>query len=211
MDETSPLIMPETTATDSPENAALPLRDLPTSSATHPEIALLLGMLDESTTHWRNEMLYIVSDQFPEGWGRVEPTVEQIVWQPFPGGHSIGALLLHMGWVEIFWLHEVGSGRPFSEEPVPLLLAPPADQEAVDAVQWPAPPAQPLSWYFAQLDAIRARTRELLQNVSPGDTHVSASTGQRLTMRWLLGYVALHDSYHGGQAVLLSISQRAKK
>ena len=187
------------------------VRNLPTVPAEHPEIALLLGMLDESTTHWRNEMLYRMSDQFPEGWGRIEPTVDEMVWQPFPGAHSIGALLLHMAGVEIFWLYEVASGRGIAEEKEPLLLAWPADQEAVDDVEWPPPPRQPLSWYLAQLDAVRARTKELLQKVSPNDMHTRVSDGRRLSMRWLLGYVALHDSYHGGQAVLLSLSQRVKK
>ena len=201
--------MNETPSTTSAPDT--PVRDLPMVAAAHPEIALLLRLLDESTTHWRNEMLYTVSDQFPEGWGRVEPTVDQIVWQPFPGGHSIGAVLLHMAGVETFWLHEVASGRTIAEEKEMLLLAPPAGQEAVDTVQWPTAPREPLSWYLDQLDAVRARTKELLRDASPDDIHTNKSDGQRLSIRWLLGYVALHDSYHGGQAVLLLLSQRAAK
>ena len=91
MNNSLPETISETSVSESPEVATAPLRDLPAASAAHPEVELLLRLLDESTTHWRNEMLYVMSDQFPEGWGRVEPTVEEIVWQPFPGSHSIGA------------------------------------------------------------------------------------------------------------------------
>lgn len=183
-----------------------PVRDLPAATASNLEIALLLRLLDESTAHWRNEMLYQMSNQFPEGWGRIEPTIDQIVWQPFAGGHSIGALLLHMAGVEIFWLHDVGSGRTIAEEKDPLLLAWPADQDAVDNVQWPTPPRQPLSWYFGQLDAVRARTKDLLQTATPDDVHTRQADGAQFTMRWLLGYVNVHESYHGGQCVLLALA-----
>jgi len=116
-----------------------------------------------------------------------------------------------MAWVEIYWLHIVAAGEEFSEDKQSLLLARPAEQEAVDAVQWPTPPRQPLSWYFAQLDAVRTRTKELLRTASPDDIRTDASNGQQISMRWLLGYVALHDSYHGGQVVFLHLMQRAAK
>ena len=76
-----------------------------------------------------------------------------------PRAHSIGALILHMADVEAYWLHEVGAGQVRSEEELSRLLSQETQQYQI---QWPVPPAQPLSWYYAQHNAIRRRTHELV-------------------------------------------------
>jgi uncharacterized damage-inducible protein DinB len=151
------------------------------------EVDLLLGMLDAGTAKWRREL------------GRV--AARNLVWQPFPNGHSIGALLLHMADVEAFWLHEVAGQQPLSEELKETVLS---DETQQYYVLWPRPPQRPLAWYFAQQGGIRARTREIVCELD--DAGLPCRFGrQEFTLRWLLHHVLTHEAYHGGQAVLLSL------
>lgn len=50
------------------------------------QVGLLLAALEDTTRKWREEL-----GDVPE---------QNIIWQPFPHGHSIGAILLHMADVE---------------------------------------------------------------------------------------------------------------
>jgi len=151
------------------------------------QIGLLRAMLDDGTRDWREE-LGAVSD-------------ETVLWQPFPGGHSIGALILHIADVEAYWLHQIGAGQARSEEELTRLLS--QETQQYEGV-WPVPPREPLSWFLAQHDEIRARTRQI---VSAWDdpAHVRSREDTEFTRRWLLHHVLTHEAYHGGQAVLLSI------
>ena len=151
------------------------------------QIGLLLAMLDDGTNEWREEL------------GAVSN--ETVVWQPFPGGHSIGTLILHIADVEVFWLNQVGAGRTRSEEERARLLSKETQQ---DQVKWPTPPSQPLSWFLAQHDEIRARTRHIVSTWD-NPAHVRPLDDEEFTRRWLLHHVLTHEAYHGGQAVLLSL------
>ncbi len=161
--------------------------DVPPAPGTDPQIGLLLAMLDDATTEWRGEL--------------GDASDETVVWQPFPGGHSIGTLLLHIADVEAYWLHQIGAGQARSEEDLARLLSQETQQYDLS---WPRPPAQPLSWFRAQHDEIRARTRRI---VSTWDdpTLARPRDAAEFTRRWLLHHVLTHEAYHGGQAVLLSV------
>src|SRR5437763_1991032 len=63
-----------------------------------PQIGLLQAVWRDSTREWRKN-LGEVSD-------------EAIAWQPFPGGHSIGGVLLHMIACETWWISILPDG-PF--------------------------------------------------------------------------------------------------
>jgi uncharacterized damage-inducible protein DinB len=165
--------------------------DVPLAEGAKGEVGLLLAMLDDGTREWRGEL------------GEVPDAA--VVWQPFPNGHSIGAIILHIADVEAHWLHRVAGGREPAPEEEERLMGDAIDQYAV---QWPAPPARPLAWYFEQHDAIRARTRELLCEFDDLDrvTEDPRHPGKfEFTLRWLLHHVITHEAYHGGQAVLLSL------
>ena len=151
------------------------------------QIGLLRTMLDDGTRDWREE-LGEVSD-------------EAVVWQPFPRAHSIGAIILHIADVEAYWLHQVGAGQARSDEELARLLSKETQQYDLS---WPRPPAQPLSWFFAQHDEIRARTRQIVA-AWDDPAHVRPRKDAEFTRRWLLHHVLTHEAYHGGQAVLLSI------
>jgi uncharacterized damage-inducible protein DinB len=165
--------------------------DVPPIEGLNPEVGLLLAMLDDGTREWRGEL-----GDLPD---------EAVIWQPFPNGHSLGTVILHIADVEIHWLHRVAGGRePSLEEEAQRI----ADAIDPDAVYWPAPPARPLAWYFEQHDAARTRTRAIISELNDLEriTEDPRHPGKyEFTLRWLLHHVITHEAYHGGQAVLLSL------
>lgn len=148
---------------------------------------LLCAILQDGTNEWRWELDPDLSE-------------DAVVWQPYPGTHSIGAILLHIVGVEIFWFERFALGLPADPEERKLTMAEEID---VDAWSWPAPPRKPLSWYFEQHDRVRARTLESIKEWPAADTSRDWD-GKPRTMRWVLGHVIQHEAYHGGQAVLLN-------
>src|SRR5436853_2072586 len=90
--------------------------------ASH-DIGLLAAALEDATSEWREEL-----DDVDE---------DTIVWQPFPGGHSIGGLILHMADVEAWWFETVAAGkaRPVGEEERLL-----SEETQQYGVSWPTPP-----------------------------------------------------------------------
>ncbi|RYG45473.1 DinB family protein [bacterium] len=148
---------------------------------------LLCAILQDGTREWRWEL---------------DPDLNEnaVVWQPYPGAHSIGAILLHIVNTEVFWLEEFALDRTDDPEERRVRLA---DQIDVDNWQWPEPPRQPISWYFDLHDRVRARTLESIKSW-PSPESARDLHGHPRTMRWVLGHVIQHESYHGGQAVLLS-------
>jgi uncharacterized damage-inducible protein DinB len=161
------------------------LYDVAPLPGCHPEHGLILASLQDSTREWRAELNTVSEDG--------------IVWQPFPGGHSIGGVLLHMAGVEAYWIEQFCLGRTLSKKELEESMSDETDQ---DAVKWPVPPHKPLSYYYGIQDRIRARTLESVKHL-PEPTHVKERGNEAFTMRWVLAHVADHEGYHGGQAVLL--------
>ena len=148
---------------------------------------LLCAILQDGTNEWRWELDQDLSE-------------DAVVWQPYPGTYSIGAIILHIIGVEIFWFERVGLNLPIEEEERRLLMVEEID---VDAGRWPAPPRRPLSWYFDLHNRIRSRTLESIKQWPAADATREVD-GRPRTMRWILGHVIQHEAYHGGQAVLLN-------
>ncbi len=163
--------------------------DVAPLDAADSELGLLLAIQENRTAAWRREL------------GSVDE--DALVWQPFPGGHSIGALLLHIGEVELYWIEEVWAGKPATPEDVAALMS---DQIEQYSVKWPVPPRQPLEAYFALLDGVRQRTKPIM--LAAQHEWRSAEGGdQRFTARFLLQHVITHEAYHMGQAVLLKLQK----
>jgi hypothetical protein len=113
--------------------------------AGYPEpYGLLCAILQDGTNEWRGEM-----DQ--------DLPAEAMVWQAYPGGHSIGGCILHNVAVEVFWFEQYVLDRVFDPEEKRLLQW---DETDVDAWRWAVPHHEPLSWYFALQDRFRARILE---------------------------------------------------
>ena len=147
---------------------------------------LLCAILQDGSREWRGEL---------------DPDIglDAVTWRARPGGQSMGAIMLHIIHVEVAWIERFGLGRTLDPEEDRLLLA---DEIDVDAGVWPDPPNEPLSWYFELHARLRLRTLEAIKSFPPPETLKESRHGQ-LSMRWVLGHVIEHESYHGGQIVLL--------
>jgi uncharacterized damage-inducible protein DinB len=148
---------------------------------------LLCAILQDGTNEWRLELDPHLSE-------------DAVVWQPRPGTYSVGAIIMHIIGVEIFWFEQFALDRPADSEEMKLVMAREID---VDAGHWPVPPRKPISWYFELHDRIRARTLESIKEWPLPDSSRDLHGNPR-TMRWVLGHVIQHEAYHGGQAVMLS-------
>lgn len=147
----------------------------------------LCAILQDGTSEWRAELDPNLSE-------------DAVVWQPHPGLHSIGAIMLHIVAVEIFWFEKFVLDLPGDPEEWKLTMW---DETDVDEWRWPEPPRHPISWYFELHDRVRARTLESIKKWPAPDT-IKEHHGRQTTPRWVFGHVIQHEAYHGGQAVLLS-------
>lgn len=150
--------------------------DVKPTDGLNTQVGLLLEGLEVATAQWRSEL--------------GEVSREAVLWQPIPNGHSIGTIILHIADVEAFWLHQVVTGQPRSPEEKRRLLS-----EETQQYQryWPAPPNHPLSWFLEQHDAIRARTREVLQHWNDPE-YTGQLEDETFTLRWLLHHVMTHEA-----------------
>ena len=99
--------------------------------------------------------------------------------------HSIGAIVLHIISVEIFWFERFALDLPTGPEERKIFLL---DETDVDAWQWPTPPRQPIAWYFELHDRIRGRTLESIEKWAAADSTREHDGSQR-SLRWVLGHV----------------------
>lgn len=159
--------------------------DLVPPEGFDPKVAILIATLHDSTREWKSEL--------------GEPTEDAIVWQPYENGPSIGGQLLHLIGVEAFWFETFLAKSPRPEGERELLMA---DQINVDNHFWPTPPRQPIKWYYDLLDTVRERALKALAKVDVELT-LPMDESYEFTTPWVIGHVVQHDSYHGGQAVLL--------
>lgn len=148
---------------------------------------LLAAILEDGTREWRWEM---DQDLGPEA----------MVWQAYPGGHSIGSVILHIAGVEVGWFERFVLGK--DRDPADFELFKSGETD-VDNWTWPEAYAEPLSWYFDLHDKVRARTLAALGDWPAADTVIDRGGGRAFSAGWVFGHVIQHESYHGGQAVLL--------
>ena len=161
--------------------------DIEPASGLPTEYGLLAAALQDGTREWREEL-----GDVPD---------EAMYWQPFENGHSIGALILHMVDVEAFWIETVALERERSQEELKELLSDEVDQYAFN---WIVPPKKPLAYYYEIQDRIRDRTLQSIRHLPEPSTVIEREGwSYSTTIRWILNHVVAHESYHGGQAVLL--------
>lgn len=153
----------------------------------HPELGLLMAAMNDGTREWR------------ENLGRVG--VDTVCWQPYPGGYSIGGLILHMCECEAWWVEEFALGRKLGKADLELWRSKDIQQMRG---QWPTPPRKPIRWYYDRHDEVRDRViRAVREHNDPAKEHAMGRE-HRFTFRWILAHLVEHDSYHGGQAVMLA-------
>ncbi|MBS1706899.1 MAG: DUF664 domain-containing protein [Armatimonadetes bacterium] len=161
--------------------------DLDILPSLDPQIAVLRGALIDSTREWRQNL------------GRVSQ--DAVVWQCFPDGPSIGGLLLHLIDVEQWWIQEVAAGKELDAEHAATVFNNGLNQYKPF---WPAPPKKPLSWFLQLHDETRVRVLALIESEIDASRMVQRRRMGQFSHRWILSHVVQHDSYTGGQAVLLN-------
>ncbi|WP_309685764.1 DinB family protein [Armatimonas sp.] len=156
------------------------------------EINNWLVQLDQASHEWLSEL----GDDVNEA---------ELIWQAFPDGHSIGAVLTHIAEVEAYWLHHIACGEPYQDMEGDVLNGE-IDQYGI---KWPPPPPHPLSFYKALLATTRDKTKTLIGALE-NPNHTALRGEREFTLSWLMTHVIVHEAYHGGQAVLLLLEQRKR-
>ena len=161
-------------------------RDLETLENVHPTLSVLIETWRDGAREWLDNI-------------EEPPPVEAITWQPFENGPSIGGLLLHMIGCDLYWLESVVHGRPLDAESPAVAYDSTAMQ---DIVFWPTPPKNEWDWYLTLFTSSRkAVIADVIAFNQP--EHTIQRNGREYTFQWIIAHLVEHDSYHGGQIVML--------
>jgi len=151
-----------------------------------PQLAILIAAWRDGTREWQDEM------------GEVDD--DAMTWQFGADKLSIGSLMLHMIDCDESWIRESMFGEDLTTNPTEALQH--AKSIDVDARIFPEPPAWPYAKYVELMAESRHRLIEKLKPLRAADTYTSPR-GNTLSYRWVIAHLVQHDSYHGGQIVLL--------
>ena len=131
-------------------------------------------------------------------------TDEQLGLRAVAGAHSIGALALHIGEAEWWWMRCVIGGHELTDED--------RRQPFWDALLQPEEFAR--KGYSAEfcldvIEGLRRQTRELLASFNDEDLdriYIHARPGREtieVSLRWVLHHLADHEAQHKGQILML--------
>ncbi len=128
-------------------------------------------------------------------------TPEQLSWQPYEGGNSIGTLLLHIAGTEAFWIRERLGGEKLSREEW-------AEYGMEEYPKLKSPDGKEVSYFFSKLDTMRETTRKALAEIKATDldrTYREEFQGKTyaFSTRWILHHLVDHEAHHKGQIVIL--------
>lgn len=139
-------------------------------------------------------------------------TAEALAWQPGPGQNTMGMLLAHVAFYEVFWDRLVLEGRPLPFEVRDVLGMDRADV----GTPLPAdgrPPAglagREIAFFHDLLGRARAHTYEVARRLGDADLEREIvrqrSDGSQsvFTPRWALYHMLEHQAGHYGQVLLL--------
>ncbi len=133
----------------------------------------------------------------------VDLTNEEIARRAVPGAHSIGALVLHIGEAELWWIQCVVSGRKLTQEerqaPYWDVLK---DPDAFSGKGYSA------EFCLNEIRNIRKRTFDVLGGFTDEDLERIFSFERRgvvyeHSLRWILHHLIDHEAQHKGQILML--------
>lgn len=134
----------------------------------------------------------------------VKDIPDDLIGKPaFLGAHSIGALVLHIGEAEWFWMQMVVSGHQLTDE---VRKAPYWDiLDDVDAV---ARNGYTAAFCLAEAEKIRNQTRDVLFSYSDKDLEriiifERPDKPPEQNLRWILHHLIDHEAQHKGQILML--------
>ncbi|HZN07542.1 MAG TPA: DinB family protein [Pyrinomonadaceae bacterium] len=134
----------------------------------------------------------------------VKTIPDDLIGKPaFLGAHSIGALVLHIGEAEWFWMQMVVGGHELTEE----------DKKApcwdiLDDVEGVARNGYTTEFCLQEAEKIRNQTRDLLFGYNDKDLEriITFARHEKTTehnLRWILHHLIDHEAQHKGQILML--------
>ena len=108
--------------------------DLHPSPDLHPELAVLVAALLDSTKEWQENL--------------ERPAQEAMIWQPYPNGPRHRRRHPHLASCETYWLDEFINSKPADLTDPAVSYDRSMDQYIP---YWPVPPNEPYEWYLNQL------------------------------------------------------------
>ena len=134
----------------------------------------------------------------------VKTVPDDLIGKPaFLGAHSIGALVLHIGEAEWFWMQMVVGGHELTEE----------DKKApcwdiLDDVEGVANNGYTTEFCLQEAEKIRNQTRDLLFGYNDKDLEriITFERDEKMTehnLRWILHHLIDHEAQHKGQILML--------
>ncbi len=134
----------------------------------------------------------------------VKTIPDDLIGKPaFLGAHSIGALVLHIGEAEWFWMQMVVGGHQLTEE----------DKKApcwdiLDDVEGVARNGYTTEFCLQEAEKIRNQTRDLLFGYNDKDLEriITFARHEKTTehnLRWILHHLIDHEAQHKGQILML--------
>ena len=134
----------------------------------------------------------------------VKAIPDELIGKPaFLGAHSIGALVLHIGEAEWFWVQMVVGGHELTDE----------DKKApcwdiLDDVEAVARNGFTTEFCLMEIEKIRNQTRDLLFSYNAKDLEriINYERNGVMTehnLRWILHHLIDHEAQHKGQILML--------
>jgi uncharacterized damage-inducible protein DinB len=134
----------------------------------------------------------------------VKTIPDNLIGKPaFLGAHSIGALILHIGEAEWFWMQMVVSGHPLTQEDE---AAPYWD--ILDDLERVARNGFTTEFCLLEAEKIRNQTRDVLFSYNDKDLEriiIFERRGETTehNLRWILHHLIDHEAQHKGQILML--------
>ena len=134
----------------------------------------------------------------------VKTIPDDLIGKPaFLGAHSIGALVLHIGEAEWFWMQMVVSGHKLTEEDK---MAPYWD--ILDDVERVARNGFTTEFCLQEAEKIRNQTRDVLFAYNDKDLEriiifERSDQSSEHNLRWILHHLIDHEAQHKGQILML--------
>ena len=136
-------------------------------------------------------------------------TKEQLFAEPVNGEFSIGAYLMHLAEVDLFWL-SVMDGKPIDPE---LMRRSYSDKwfDSGDGYDPPSESIEPQE-YIDVLDKCRAKVIEYIDSITDDDlnkpvyrrwTHNGEEKSREYTPKWILYHLIEHEAHTRGQMFML--------
>jgi uncharacterized damage-inducible protein DinB len=154
-----------------------------------PGIGFLLAGMEEVRGHLREAV-----EGMPD---------EEIARLAVEGTHSIGALVLHIGEAEWWWITCIIQGHEPTDED--------RRQSYWDVLEDPegfAAKNHSASYCLRTIDSIREETRRFLSSLNDDDLenvykHTRGDREMEASLRWILHHLIDHEAQHKGQILML--------